>query len=52
MKKCVQTETPELLAPLNWSVNVARDGLKIKKIWGQRKVDEVGHSCPLEVLVQ
>jgi len=52
MKKCVQTETPELLTPLNYDADLARDGPKIKRISSQRRVAEVGNSCSLQIFEQ
>lgn len=51
-KKCVQTDTPRLLNPLAFQGASPGSFPKIEKNWGQRKLDEAGNACPLQLFVQ
>jgi len=52
MKKCVQTDTPELVNLLIFEGASTGNFTKIQKIWGQRILDEAGNFFPLQFLVQ
>jgi len=52
IKKSIQSETPELLLPLVYESSTPNLKSKKKKIWGDHIIDEVGNSCPRQLLIQ